>query len=139
LRFSKAAVSGILVLLGFCFAGGNLWFTSARSLIPLELNHVVERKELRREKIPGVDDVYMLHLSGGRVLQVDPAVYRLIQDGDAIQKESGSDRLQAGSRTITLDWSEDRRGMITVMPLAGLLLIGLGVAAFAPLRYHRRP
>ena len=120
----------LLLLAAAAFCGGNLWFAAARSTIPLALEGVVRNKELRREKHPGVDDVYLLHLDRSGAIPVDRSVFDHVQPGDLLRKPRWSRQLQAGNRYVPLSWSDDSRGMLVAMPVAWAV-IGLSLGAIA--------
>ena len=111
-----------LLLVCLLLAAGNLWITARRSTIPLELNDVVLKKEVRREKHPGYDDVHLLHFQSGRVLEVDEQVFDAVRDGDLIEKSAWARDLRHGSHTSQLSWSRDFRGMTWAMPIVVLIL-----------------
>jgi hypothetical protein len=58
----KSFVSVILLALAVVLAAGNVWFAAARSTIPLAIDAEVKRKEVRHEKHPPRDDVWILDL-----------------------------------------------------------------------------
>lgn len=119
----------VLLVLGVAFAGGNLWFTAARSTIPLELNGTIVSKQRRTEKWRGVDDVYLLALDSGRRVQVDAAVFDAVAERQSIRKQPWDRTLEADGQTIPLDWSADVRGMLWAMPLTVLVCVAV-VGAF---------
>jgi hypothetical protein len=94
----------------------NLWFTAARSLIPLAVDARLVSKERRPEKHAGIDDVYLLTLAGGRTIQVDEAIYEFAAEGDQLRKAAWSNQLQSGTETIRLQFARDFRRMLWVMP-----------------------
>ncbi len=110
-----------LLALGMAFAAGNLWYTAARSTIPLELNGTVVSKQRKAEKWPGVDDVYLLVFDSGRRVQVDAAVFDAVAERQTIRKQAWDRTLEADGQTIPLDWSADLRGMLWAMPLTVLV------------------
>ncbi len=116
-----------LLVLGVAFAGGNLWYTAARSTIPLELTGTIVTKQRRTEKWRGVDDVYLLVLDSGRRVQVDAAVFEAVAERQAIRKQPWDRTLEADGKMIPLDWSADVRGMLWAMPLTLLVCAGVGV------------
>lgn len=116
-----------LLVLGVAFAGGNLWYTAARSTIPLELNGTVVSKQRKAEKWRGVDDVYLLVLDSGRRVQVDAAVFEAVAERQMIRKQAWDRTLEADGQTIPLDWSADTRGMLWAMPLTVLVCVAVGV------------
>lgn len=119
----------VLLFIGVAFATTNVWISALRSTIPAQLDDRVVAKEIRTEKHPGKDDVYLLQLDPGGLTQVDRHVYEAVQDGDTIQKESWSRTLRVRSNPFALGWSTDFHGMVIAMPLtlAVLLLAAVGV------------
>lgn len=129
MRSAKAAIV-VVLLLGLALAAGNLWVTAARTTIPLSLNDTVAAKEVRREKLGGVDDVHLLTLVSGRVLHVDGAVYDAVRVGDAVHKSAWSRTLDAAGRAVPLAWSDDAKRMAVAMPAAAVLMAGLATFAW---------
>ena len=121
-----------LLLLGVLFAGGNLWFTAARSTIPLRVSGTVTHKQRLIEKTPGVDDVYIMTLDGKRPFQIDGHLFDAIGQGQFIRKTALSRTLEIDGRTFTLAWSRDFRGMMWAMPLTVVICVALGVMAGSP-------
>ena len=103
--------------------------TISRSLIPRELVATVERIEVRHEKHPGIDDVWLVHFDGDAV-HVDAAVAQQLAEGLAVRKGAWATTLLSGSEAIPLGLSREARGMLWVMPLTVL-------SAVAALRFRR--
>jgi hypothetical protein len=122
-----------LIAIATLLAAGNIWCAAARSLIPLALNDRVDRIELRREKHPGKDDVYLIALHGGSVLQIDQPVAEAMAIGSSVKKDAWSRTIQVDSRVVDLSWSADFQGMIKAMP--AILAVVVAAAAWA----GRRP
>ena len=121
---SKAVSIVILLALATVFAAANLWFAAARSTIPLRLDAVVQRKEIRHEKHPPKDDVCLFDLGPQGTLHVDQSVFDGVNVGDHLRKERWSHTLECNQRKFELAWSADTRGVIRAMPLAiGVMLI----------------
>src|SRR5262249_19796733 len=80
-QFSKSISSIALLVCGLLLTSANLWFTAARSLIPLAVNGRLTSKEKRPEKHPGNDDVYLLKVAGRRIVQVDEPIYDRVAEG----------------------------------------------------------
>jgi hypothetical protein len=118
----------LLLVIGLGLAIANVWFTAARSTIPLDLNGMVTSMELRREKHPGRDDVFLLKLHSSPEFQVDEVVYRAIDIGERLRKPRWSRRLVHDTETLNLTWSRDCRGMMTAMPLFVLILLATCLA-----------
>ena len=116
-----------LLALGGAFAGGNLWFTTERSTIPLGLSGTIITKQRRAEKWRGVDDVYLLVLDSGRRVQVDAAVFEAVAERQTIRKQPWDRTLEADGQPVPLDWSADVRGMLWAMPLTVAVCVLVGV------------
>ena len=121
-----------ILLLGVLFAGGNLWFTAARSTIPLRMSGTITRKQRLIEKTPGVDDVFIITLGGNRQFQIDGHLFDAIGLGQFVRKTALSRTLEIDVRTFNLAWSRDFRGMMWAMPLTLVICIALGVMAVSP-------
>lgn len=115
----------LLFALAAILAGGNIWFTAARSTIPLALDTRVLGKEVRREKHEGKDDVYMLQLDGLGAMQVDREVFDHVEVGQTLQKDRHSLQLRHGDQVLDLHWSRDHQAMLKAMPICLLLLAAL--------------
>ncbi len=120
--FAKWWPVAVVATTGVGLAAGNLWFTAARSTIPLALDADVVKREVRAEKHPGVDDVHLLHFTDGTLRQVDQPVYAVASHGARLQKTAGSRRLHIDGNGQDLIWSRDFVGMTRAMPLAIVLL-----------------
>lgn len=127
----------VLVALGLGLAAANLWFTAARSTIPLALDDMVIAAETRREKHPGHDDVYLIELQSRRSVQVDEAVYRAISVGQRLQKPRWSRQLAHDSHVLPLTWSRDFLGMTAAMPIVLLIVAATAAAATWPVGANR--
>jgi hypothetical protein len=122
---NSVAVS-VLVALAVALAAGNIWFAAARSTIPIALAATVTRKEVRHEKHPPRDDVWLLDLGSGRIIQVDEKVFDRVAVGDHLAKVRWSRTLNCDGQQIGLEWSADARGMFWAMPLSlAVLLAGV--------------
>ena len=123
MRSPRFLTNCCLFSLGLLLACGNVWFAAARSTIPLGLDASVINKEIRREKHPGKDDVYLLRLSPGRAIQVDESLFNSIEVGDRLQKDAWSRGLKCSGRKIPLGLSADFRGMTFAMPALMIVLL----------------
>lgn len=124
-RWLDRVAAMILLLLGAALVVGNLWYTAARSTIPLALDGRIASREIRHEKHPGSDDVCLLTLADGRVLHVDAEVYAALGDGQSIHKRAWERTLVHDGQPLPLTWSADARGMWPTMGVALLALIVL--------------
>lgn len=125
----KSIAAVLLLTLGLGLAGANVWFTAARSTIPLRLEGTVTNTEVRREKHPGRDDVFLIKLQSQPAIQVDEPVYRAMAIGQRVAKPRWSRQLRIDDRTLPLAWSRDCGGMIASMPMVLLVLAGTMAAA----------
>ncbi len=124
----KFITSVLLLSLGIALALANLWFTAARSTIPLALDAQVDGKSRLTEKYGKVDDVYLLYFEDNETLQVDPDVFFAVKKKAPIRKRAWSFQLETGDRSIDLKWSQDLYGMLWVMPITLAIFIALAVA-----------
>ncbi len=134
MRSGKFITAVLLLSLGVCLVLANLWFTAARSTIPLALDTQVDRKYRLSEKNPKVDNVYLLYFENNDSLQVDADVFFAIEKKTRIRKRAWSFQLETGGQTIDLGWSQDFYGMLWSMPIALAIFIALAIAA-----QHRDP
>lgn len=104
----------------FVLCLGNVAETFRRSTIPFQLTGTVDALEIRREKHPGLDDVYLLWMKG-HAIQVDAEVAKALQRGDHIAKPAWSNKLNTPRGQIALRVSEDFKGMLLTMPLIVLM------------------
>ncbi len=101
---------------------GNLYTTLHRSGIPLGLDGVITRIEIRHEKHPGVDDVPLIWL-GNRAVHLDPEAARELRPGEKIFKRPMESSLQTPRGPVRLHPSRDFKGMAVLMPLIVLLSV----------------
>jgi hypothetical protein len=129
LRSRKTLSALVLLAVGVLLTVANAWFAAARSTIPLALDGVVTTMELRREKHPGRDDVFLLTLQSRSPFQVDEAIYRAVAIGERLHKARWSKELTHDGHTLALDWSRDCRGMVMAMPAVVLILVATCLTA----------
>lgn len=110
------------------FAVANVAVTIHRSLIPVALEGEVTQVELRREKRPGLDDVWLAHI-GGRRIHVDAVVARAMAPGAMVSKPAWSTTLQVDGRGVGLRLSSEARNMLWVMPLTVAVVAATGIVA----------
>ncbi len=134
MRWHKAISISLLFSLAALLAVANIWYTAARSTIPLALDTTVLNKEVRREKHAGKDDVFLLELEGLGQIQVDREVYENTAIGETLRKESHSMELRHGDKAVILQWSRDYQGMLAAMPLCMIALASLLAVSFPWLR-----
>jgi hypothetical protein len=116
------------------FAVANVAITIHRSLIPVALDGVIETIEVRHEKHPGVDDVWLVSV-GGRRLHVDAPTARRLAEGQRLSKTAFQRRLSVDGAVVPLRLSPDAVAMSWVMPV---VLIGV-MLNLGPGRRLRRP
>lgn len=130
-RWLERAPALSLLLGGAALVAGNLWFTAARSTIPLALDGRVASREVRHEKHPGNDDVCLLHFEDGRTLHVDAAVFAAVSAGQRLHKSAWQRSLDRDGVRVPLDWSADARGMWPTMGVALVTLLGVALGYLA--------
>lgn len=94
-----------------------------RSTVPLALDGVVRQVEVRREKHPGVDDVYVVDVGSRRDLVVDREMAEALGEGDVVSKDAWSREMRVGDRVVRLGWSRDAVRLALAAPL--LVLLGV--------------
>lgn len=115
----------LLGTLALVLAGANTWFTAARSTIPLALDTKILGKEVRGEKHPGKDEVYLLDLQGLGQIQVDQEIYDRVEVGERLKKDRHARQLRHGENVLDLPWSRDHQAMVKAMPICLALLAAL--------------
>ncbi|TCI99765.1 hypothetical protein [Aeromicrobium sp. IC_218] len=125
-----------LVVTGVLLVGIGAWAFVARSTLPLSLDGTVTSVEVRHEKHPGVDDVWMVALDDGPPRHLDRRVARLLEPGDEVRKDRWSGTVQVAGTTHDVGLSRDARVFLGLSPLLVLATAGLGVLAT---RRPRRP
>lgn len=115
----------LLFALAALLAGANIWFTAARSTIPLDLDTKILGKEVRLEKHEGQDDVCLLDLENIGWVQVDREIYDAVAIGETFHKQRLARELQHGDKVLSLHWSRDHQGMLFAMPICLAILAAL--------------
>jgi hypothetical protein len=123
------------VCLAALFAALGAWSLTARSAIPLSVDGTVTNIEVREEKHPGVDDVWMVSIDG-KDRHLDAALASDLQVGDTVTKERWETGLSVNGTTRDLDLSGDARAMLGLAPVMVLVAIVLTVPSH---RFTRRP
>lgn len=134
MRWRKTISVLLLFSLALLLAAANLWYTAARSTIPLTLDTTVLSKEVRHEKHEGKDDVFLLELEGLGQIQVDREIYENTAIGETLKKERYSSQLRHGDQSLALHWSRDCQGMLAAMPLCLVALAALLAVSIRRLR-----
>lgn len=122
MRSPSGISAAALVLLAVAFVALNVAATFHRSLIPIAVDGTVTGIEVRREKHPGIDDVWLVTI-GDRRLHVDAPIGRALGEGARVTKTAWAQRLVIDGTPRTLALSRDARAMLAVMPLT-LLVAG---------------
>lgn len=117
----------VFALAAVVFGLINVGITFARSTIPYALHGRIEAIDLKFEKHPGVDDVYLVTING-RSYHVDRAVGVRLDQSDRIDKQAWSASLRTPRETVRLRPSADARRMTAVMPVAVLAALALTLA-----------
>src|SRR5678815_6192228 len=99
-------------LIGIVLCAENAWVAAARSLIPCSVNNVLIEKELRHEKHPGIDDVYLLALDNGAVLEADQPIFDAVRPSQRLAKQRWERALHIDQSTLPLTFSRDFAGML---------------------------
>lgn len=123
---ARRTVVVILVTLAALFAALAAWSLAARSTIPLPLDGTVTQVEVREEKHPGVDDVWMVYIDGDP-RHLDAELAAALEVGDRISKDRWETSLVVNDTTRDLTLSDDARAMFGVAPLSVLLAVLLGL------------
>jgi hypothetical protein len=134
--FAWAAVA--LVASGLLFAALAAWSLVERSTIPAELDGTVTAIELRHEKHPGVDDVWMVSIDDGGLRHVDAEVATLLEEGDRVQKDSWDSTLVVDGNPHQVALSEDARAMLVLAPVLAGVIAALAVFTSLQARAFRR-
>lgn len=113
---------GLLLALLMVGCAANIGLTLRRGLVLSALDGEVSRIEVRHEKHPGVDDVYIVTV-GSRTRVVDAEIARALSEGDIVNKEPFDMHLVvSGDRKVATPMSRDATGTLVAMPA----LLGLG-------------
>lgn len=111
-RFAAAALLALVV----GFVATAVGAVVHRSLIPRSLHATVTAVEVRHEKHPGIDDVWLLHLDGEPV-HVDARTAQRLSEGSRVRKEAWQESLTVDGEARPLELSDDARAMLKVMPV----------------------
>ena len=115
---SRDLPAAVLLALAVALAVVGTWAAFARSLIPIAVDGEVTHHEVKHEKHPGVDDVYLVRIDSGRQLVVDREVGRAIRAGDVVSKHRWSTTLTTPRGEVALAASRDANAMVLVLPAA---------------------
>lgn len=120
---SPDRLAAAIVAAAAALAALGIWTPFARSLIPISLDGVVTHHHIKYEKHPGLDDVYLVRVDGGRRLVVDRVVGSQLGVGETVRKRAMSTTLSTDGGAVPLHLSDDARGMAVVMPSALIAVI----------------
>lgn len=124
--FVWAAVA--LTVTGVLFAALAAWTLVARSTIPTDLDGTVTGIELRHEKHPGVDDVWMISVNDGDLRHVDNDVAALLDVGGTVEKSAWETTLTVNGEPQPLSLSDDARAMLVLAPIIAVVIAALTLA-----------
>lgn len=125
-RFWAAAT---LVVVGLAFAALAAWSLVVRSTIPIEVDGTVTGIELRHEKHPGVDDVWMVSIDGAAPRHLDRDVVSLLTEGAQVRKDAWDTTLLVDGERHVVRLGDDARRMLVLAPLIGGAFVVLLVAS----------
>ena len=117
---ARRTVVALFVTLAVIFAVLAAWSLAARSAIPLNLHGTVTQVEVREEKHPGVDDVWMVYIDDDP-RHLDAELAADLEVGDRISKDRWETDLVVNDAARELTLSDDARAMFGVAPLSVLL------------------
>jgi len=121
--FTWAALA--LVATGVLFAALAAWALVERSAIPTELNGTVTTLELRHEKHPGVDDVWMVSIDDGDHRHVDTDVAVHLSEGARVQKDAWDSTLVIDGSAHQVELSKDAHAMLVLAPVLAVVISAL--------------
>lgn len=107
----------VLALLG-CLS--NIVITMRRSLFLVELDGRVERVEVRAEKHPGFDDIYLVDFGYGAKV-VDAEIAQNAAQQGLVTKNRLDNYLVSNGSKVPTPLSRDAKGMLIAMPLVSLV------------------
>jgi hypothetical protein len=113
----------VLLSMAIGLAAVNLWNAAVRSTIPLALHGKITEIELRREKHPGKDDVFVLRVDSGITIHIDAQLAQELEVGQRLDKIAWQTDLEVvrdgdeSTSKLSLKWSRDYYGMCVAMPL----------------------
>lgn len=119
----------VLVLTGVLLVVLGAWTFVARSALPLALDGTVTAVEVRHEKHPGVDDVWMVTLDDAGPRHLDRDVARLLARGAVVEKAAWSSNLTVDGTGHDVGPSRDAWVFLGLSPALLLAVTGLGAVA----------
>ena len=130
-RLALALVAATVVV----FAGVGAWSAWARSSIPMAIDAEVTSLEVRTEKHPGVDDVWLVGLDG-ETHHLDAAVARRLPVGARVSKDRFARAMTVDGDRVELAPSDDAGAMTWIS--AGTAAVALGLAGALGIRRPAR-
>lgn len=121
----------VLLLSGMLFAALAAWALVVRSTVPSSVDGTVTAVEVRREKHPGVDDVWMVTVDDEAPRHLDRSVATLVSEGDRVRKDPWASVLHVDGRAYPLTLSRDARRMLLLAPVVTVLLAALALPSGA--------
>lgn len=119
----------VLALAGIAFAALATWTLVDRSTIPSAIDGTVTAREVRQEKHPGVDDVWLIAVDDGRLRHVDASVAGTLKVGDTLHKSRWDSALFVNGQPRRVQLSRDARAMLWLGPAIAVLSTTLICAA----------
>ncbi|GAB2858087.1 hypothetical protein GCM10027026_04800 [Myroides odoratimimus subsp. xuanwuensis] len=121
------------------FAALAAWTLVDRSTIPTELHGTVTAVEMRHEKHPGVDDVWLISVDDGGLRHVDSDVADLLEVGASVEKDAWDTTLTVNGDPHPLSLSEHARAMLAFAPVIVLVIAALTLLTHLRARALRQP
>lgn len=121
---SRRVAVVLLLAAAFLFSALGAWSVVKRSTIPMALNGTVTEIEVRPEKHPGVDDVWIVWIEG-EGHHLDVAVASKLSVGDRVAKGRWERHLMVDGTDRRVSLSDDARAMLFLSPAMVLLCAAL--------------
>lgn len=121
---SRRVAVVLLLSSAFLFSALGAWSLVERSTIPLALNGTVTEIEVRPEKHPGVDDVWIVWIEG-EPYHLDVAVASKLGVGDRVAKGRWERYLTVNGTDRRVSLSDDAGAMLFLSPAMVLLCAAL--------------
>jgi hypothetical protein len=116
-----------LALTAWVFAAAACWTVVDRSTIPSMVDATVTAVEVRPEKHPGVDDVWMVTFEGSSPMHIDAAVAARMSVGARVEKGRWEASMTVDGQPHDLRLSQEAHRMLLLAPLLALVLTGLAL------------
>lgn len=116
----------LLLAMAFIFSELGAWSLAERSTIPISLDGTITDIEVRSEKHPGVDDVWIVWINGtGHHL--DAAIASEMSVGEDVSKERWQKHLVVDGAKRPVSLSGEARAMLYLSPVMMLLCAALAL------------